>query len=318
MQNCPIFTSSVNISFAGEITNLPFGLKKKAKMKMNFESICDVFPKEEKFWPCPHPSSALPFFIRSYLRQHFGSIFAANDLYKKNSPTRLGVATRAFEIGDPISTISKNHFIKTQELLTRIDYGSGRQRVAVIFHSYQNMSYQSELSFINKGQLANGVTALLEEAHRSLAHSFQIINVTNHDLFEGCKQAGKQFHNSDYTYFISDLLFDTSDTLSAANRALEIIKFFHLKKAIFIIVRDPMEYPNNEVEVEELIPWNYNKNFKSALYFSGNSYYNNIRNQIDFFNKKMTGNNNLIKVVHSMETVSNFIDFILKDIFRKK
>ena len=287
-------------------------------MKMNFESICGVFPKEEKFWPCPHPSSALPFFIRSYLRQHFGGIFAANDLYKKNSPSRLGIATRPFEIGDPISTISKNHFIKTQELLTRVDYGSGRQRAIVIFHSYPNMTYHSELSAINKGQLANGITAVLEEAHKGLAHSFQIIKVTNHDLFEGCKLIGKQFHNADYAYFISDLLFDTSDTHAAANSALEIIKFFHLKKAIFIIARDPLEYPNEETAVEELIPWDQNKSIMNSIYFSSNAYYKNIQNQIDFFNHKMTGNKNLIKVVHSKESVRSFIDFILKDIFRKK
>lgn len=285
---------------------------------MNFESICGVFPKEEKFWPCPHPSSALPFFIRSYLRQHFGGIFAANDLYKKNAPSRIGIATKLFEIGDPISTISKNHFMKTEELLTRVDHSAGRQSVAVIFHSYSNMTYQSENSEINKGQLANGVTAVLEEAHLSMAHSFQIINVTNHDLFEGCKLIGKQFHNADYAYFISDLLFDTSDTLAAANRALEIIKFFHLKKAIFMIIRDPMEYPSNEMELEELIPWEQNKNFKSSFYFSGNSYHKNIHNQINFFANKMSENNNLVKVIHSKETVSNFINFILKDIFRKK
>jgi hypothetical protein len=318
LQNCSIFNFSVNITFAGEITNLPFGLKKKAKMRMNFESICGVFPKDENFWPCPHPSSALPFFIRSYLRQHFGGIFAANDLYKKNAPSRLGVATRPFEIGDPISTISKNHFIKTQELLTRVDYGSGRQRVVVVFHSYPNMTYQSELSAINKGQLANGVTAVLEEAHKSLAHSFQMIKVTNPDLFEGCKLVGKQFQNADYAYFISDLLFDTSDTHAAANRVLEIIKFFHLKKAIFIIARDPMEYPSEEIEVEELVPWKQNKDSINPFYFSGNTYHKNIHNQISFFNHKMTGNNNLIRVVYPKETVSNFIDFILKDIFRKK
>ena len=90
---------------------------------MKFESICNVFPKEEKYWPCLHPSKALPFFIRTYLRQHFGGIFAANDLYKKNTPKRLGIATKPFEMGDPISTISMNHFIKTQELITKIDYG---------------------------------------------------------------------------------------------------------------------------------------------------------------------------------------------------
>lgn len=285
---------------------------------MNFENICSVFPEEEKSWPCPHPSSALPFFIRTYLRQQFGGIFAANDLYKRNSPSRLGIATRPFEKGDPISTLSKNHFIKSQELLTRVDFGSGRQKALIIFHSYPNMSYHSELSQINKGQLANGVIAILEEVHKCVAHSFNISKVTNHDLFEGCKLLNKNFQNSDYVYFISDLLFDPTDTWAAAHKAIEITKHFHIKKAIFIIVRDPMEYPENQIDVEELSPWDQDKKLKKSFYFSGNTYHKNIHEQIKFFNEKIMGNNNIVRVLSPKENLSNFVDFIIKDIFRKK
>lgn len=287
-------------------------------MKMKFESICDVFPKEEKYWPCPHPSKALPFFIRTYLRQQFGGIFAANDLYKKNTPTRLGIATKPFEIGDPISTISKNHFIKTQELLTRIDYGAGRQKVVVIFHSYPNMTYQSEKSLINKGQLANGLVAIIEEAHSGLAHSFQIVNVTAKDLFEGCKYVGKEFHNADYAYIISDLLFDSQDNYSAANKAIEIINLFHLKKAIFLITRDPLECPNEETEIEELIPWKKNNYDNKSNHFSGSEYKKNIESQFNFFSSKLFEKNHLARIIHSKETLISFINFILIDIFRKK
>lgn len=287
-------------------------------MKMKFESICNVFPKEEKYWPCLHPSKALPFFIRTYLRQHFGGIFAANDLYKKNTPTRLGIATKPFEMGDPISTISMNHFIKTQELITKIDYGPGRQKVIVVFHSYSNMTYQSEYSTINKGQLANGLVAIIEEAHSGLSHSFHVLNVTAKDLFEGCKYIGKEFHNADYAYIISDLLFDTEDNYAAANKALEIIKYFHLKKAIFLITRDPLESPNEEEEIEELIPWEKNKNENKTIYFSGNEYKKNIEEQFNFLSQKLREKNHLAKIVNSKETLMSFIDFILLDIFRKK
>ncbi|APJ03563.1 hypothetical protein [Silvanigrella aquatica] len=285
---------------------------------MNFETICEVFPKEEKYWPCPNPSRALPFFIKSYLRQNFGGILAANDLYKKNEPSRLGVATRQFELGDPISTLSKNHFIKTQDLFTRVDYGAGRQSAVVIFHSYKNMTYQSEFSGINKGQLAHGITALLEEIHKGLSHSFKIINIPEIDLFEGCKYVGKHFLQADFAYFISDLLFDSRDVFASANRALEIIQFFHIKKSIFIIARDPMEYPDENIKIEELMPWEQFHNYQNSHYFSGKNYRENIQNQIKFLDEKLKEKEHYIKVVQSKQTIVDFIDFILKDIFRKK
>lgn len=285
---------------------------------MNFETICEVFPKEEKYWPCLHPSSALPFFIKSYLRQHFGGIFAANDIYKRNFPNRLGTSTRPFEIGDPISTISKNHFVKTQELLTRIDYSTGRQRAVIIFHSYPNMTYQSELSNINKGQLSNGVVAILEEIHKCLGHSIQIMKFSNDNFFEEFTSIIKKIKNSEYIYFISDLLFDSSNTFASPDRVFEVINYFHIKKIIFIIVRDPMEYPNTETDIEELSPLINNKYIFKNTYFSGKDYYKNIHIQLEYFYKKVSESNNFAKVIYPRENVKNLINFIINDIFRKK
>ncbi len=285
---------------------------------MNFEHIANIFPKEEKYWPCMAPSKALPLFIRAFMREKFGGVFAANDIFKKNTPARMGVTTRPFEIGDPISTISRNHFIKTQELLTKVDYGPGRQKVVVIFHNYPNMTYHSEFTEINKGQLANGVLAILEEAHKSLSHYFKIYSVNHHDLFTGAKFYSKELHNAEYAYFITDLLFDYEHHLSAAQKTLELLNTFKIKKAIFILTRDPMEIKNKEENVEELIPWEKEITFKKYHHFSGEEYTKNIAEQIYFLEENIFNNKHILKIITAKDNVIDFINFILSEIFRKK
>ncbi|WP_338637577.1 hypothetical protein [Spirobacillus cienkowskii] len=284
---------------------------------MNFESLCEVFPKDEKLWPCQKPSRALPIFLKSYLRQKFGGFFSANDLFKKHSPSRIGITSRNFEDGDPISTISKQHFMKTDEVITRIDYSYGRQKAIGIFHVYQNMTYQSESSSINKGQLGNGVMGVLEEIHTSLSQSFHIIKANKPDLLESCKPIEWYLKNADYIYFLTDFLFDSSDVISSVEKALEIIKLFKIKKSIFLIIRDPEEFPDKKNIIEELYPWKEEKNLKHTFCFSGENYVNNIYYQINYFKEKTKNSNHTIKVIYPKESINILIDYILKNVLGK-
>ncbi|WP_186643861.1 hypothetical protein [Fluviispira vulneris] len=288
---------------------------------MNFEKICSVFPSEKKYWPCQQPSRALPFYIRAHLRNLFGGVFSANDLNRRNLPSRLGITIKPFEKGDPISAISKNHFIKTQNLLTRTDYGQGRQRVVVLFHCYDNMLYQSEKTLINKGQLAIGITAILEEAHRSLAHSFDIFPIYDNDLFSGALLHNKRLISADYIYIITDLLFDATEPFAAAENALQLINYMHLKQCVFFITRDPLEYPikdNINSTIEELIPWEKNDSSKSTYYFSGSEYQINSRNQINYFKNKALESKSIVQVINPHDNLSEFIQFIIKNNLRNK
>nr|BFD32447.1 hypothetical protein GTC16762_20650 [Pigmentibacter ruber] len=285
---------------------------------MNFEQIASVFPMEEKYWPCVNPSKALPLAIRSYIKEKFGGIFSANDFFKKNSPSRLGIATRPFEIGDPIVTISKPHFIKTNELLTKIDFSPGRQKVIVIFHNYFNMAYFSEKSKINKGQLANGILAILEEAHKGLSHFFKILPVNTIDLFSGSKQYQTELQNAEYVYFITDLLYIHDNHLAAAKNVLELLKNFKIKKAVFLLPRDPLETTKLNENIEELIPWKNDINIKNNIYFSESEYYKNIENQITFLRNEVKQNNHIVKIVTAEDKIGNFIHFLFHEVFRKK
>ncbi|KAB8033766.1 hypothetical protein [Fluviispira multicolorata] len=288
---------------------------------MNFENICSVFPSEEKYWPCQHPSRALPFYIRAHLRNLFGGVFSANDLNKRNLPSRLGITIKPFEKGDPISSISKNHFIKTQNLLTRVDYGHGRQRVVVLFHCYENMLYHSEKTTINKGQLAIGITAILEEAHRSLAHSYDIFAVKEKDLFAGALLHNKSLRVADHIYIVTDLLYDSTEPFAAAENSLKLINYLHLKQCVFFITRDPLEYPiinNDSSQIEELIPWENKDISKNSHYFSGNTYQINSQNQIKYFQDKALESKSIVNVVSPHDNLSNFIQFIIKNNLRNK
>ncbi|WGL59600.1 hypothetical protein QEJ31_13800 [Pigmentibacter sp. JX0631] len=285
---------------------------------MNFEQIASVFPKEEKYWPCLNPAKALPLAIRSYIKEKFGGIFSANDLFKKNSPSRLGVTTRPFEIGDPIATISKPHFIKTNELLTKIDFSPGRQKVIVIFHNYINMTYSSEKSKINKGQLANGILAIIEESHKGLSHFIKVLPVNSVDLFNGCKQYQRELQNAEYVYFITDLLYIYDNHLAAAKNVIELLNNLKVKKGIFLLSRDPLETNNININIEELIPWKKDINFKNNIHFSGDEYFKNIDNQIMFLRNEIKQNKHLVKVLTSEDNIEIFINFLIHEVFGKK
>lgn len=285
---------------------------------MIFETIARVFPKEEKYWPCMAPAKALPIFLRAFMREKFGGVFAANDIFKRNTPSRMGISIKPFEIGDPIATVSRNHFIKTTELLTKVDYAAGRQKVVVIFHNYSNMTYQSEHTTTNKGQLANTVLGILEEAHKGQSHYFKVLAVTDSDLFVGCELYKKDLQHSEYVYFITDLLFDNADHFAAANTAVKILNTFHIKKAIFIVTRDPLEYTDIKNNIEELVPWTKKSDSAKYHFFSGEEYLKNLSSQINFLKSIISQNNHLIKIVTANDHVLDFINFILLDIFRKK
>jgi hypothetical protein len=290
---------------------------------MNFESICGVFSAEQRFWPCPNASLALPFFFKASVQQRFGGAFAANDVHSRTTPRRDGVWTRRFQAGDPFHSLSKTHLMKTNEFLTRVDDSAGRQRAVVVFHSYVNLLYQSWSCKINKGQLANGVVGILEQAHRSVTHFFKVLSFQTNNLFAECHFFSKDLRSADYVYFITDLLFDSCDMFAAAQQACDVIEHFHFKKVIFIIVRDPFELPLFKQEsvamdsCDELIPWQESPHGQKIKHFSGEVYFENLRQQIDFFTKKVEEKHHLVTVLNAWDKVIPFVNFVVEKVLGK-
>lgn len=285
---------------------------------MQWENICSLFPNSLEQWPVPHASAALPFFIRARIREAFGGVLAASDLNRKTSPQRFGIAVRPFEQGDPISTLSRSHLVKSQQLFTKIDVSQGRQCAVVLLHAYENMLFASKPGGVSKGQLALGLGAVVQETHQSLAHAFSVHAIRSPNFYEGVLPLLGLLKKAHAVYIVSDLLFDSSALHASCRQVEHFLTHLPLKKVNFFVVRDLLEVvsPENSAQgVVQMFPYGSRDekvgNYSDALYFE------NLRAQLEEFTKKMEMQAHAVRLVTAQDDVNDFIHFLLHEKFGK-
>lgn len=278
---------------------------------MQLETLARFFSNEISQWPVVCPSKALPFYMKSLIQNTWGKKYSVNDYHKKQAPNRFGVTTRGFQIGDPLKSISMNHLLRLNQFVTKLDVSSGQKNVLILFHTYENMSYSSELSEVNKGQLANAVCAILETIHKNLGQQVKIKSLTNSYFFESCLKWQKLFQFYEKIYFISDFLFQTESIFSSAEEVEKVVKYFHLKDCVFILTRDPLEIStqNHHQKTDELFPWS-DSSLRNRNYFSDEIYSENLRKQISDFKSRMKKCHNDSVVLTPQNTIFEFLTFL--------
>ncbi len=253
---------------------------------MKLSEICTAFPSNN--WNCPHPAQALPFQVRAKLRTLFGGLFSSTDRARRRAPTRTGIATRPFEAGDPFSALSMPHLIKKGEWETRVDSAPGRQRATIIFHGYEKLLYSSPQSLVNKAQLALGVAAIIEAAHDSLAQPCELIFISENNLPHAIAVHAPKLRRAQYTYIITDLLFDESGIFNSGEKLLAALTNGGIKHPVVAVVRDVYETtqtnPLEKLSVE-LLPYKNSTNNSLNSLYSGPFYINNLREQFSHLSK---------------------------------
>ncbi|MES2615394.1 MAG: hypothetical protein V4591_08265 [Bdellovibrionota bacterium] len=278
---------------------------------MQLEKIALLFPDQISTWPILSPSKALPFHINTFIKNTWGKNFSANDFNKKYLPHRFGFMTRHFQQGDPLKTISRSHLLRLNLFVTKLDVSPGRKNILVLFHSYPNMAFRSDFSKANKGQLANGICAILERIHKSLGQSFTIKTLHGEDFFSGCRQLHKYMRSYEKIYFLSDFLFNSTSSIACATEVQNTIKYFNLKKNVFIIIRDPLEkIQHNSNENYELLPFSG----KMSKGLCGDAHYNsrlqqqifaieNVIKQTQNFSMLMTSSHSLAELLETLQII---------------
>lgn len=286
---------------------------------MQLEELALLFPNQISQWPVVAPSKALTFYIKTLIRNTWGKSFSANDFNKKYLPNRFGVFTRNFQPGDPLKTLSRSHLLRLNLFVTKLDVSPGRKNALVLFHSYHNMTFNSEFSKVNKGQLANGICAILEEIHKSLGQNFTIKTLHGEDFFAECVKHHKTIRSYEKVYFLSDFLFNSENKEACAHEVQNTIKYFHLKKCVFFIIRDPLETIENNVfnQAYELLPWSSSLSAEGGggqkNLYGDIRYKDNLQEQISAIEEKIKETQNFSKVITPSYSVTEFLQFMNRD-----
>lgn len=240
------------------------------------------------------PARALNTSLRVRVRRSFGGILAAADMARVKSPQRLGISLRPYEVGDPMRTMSRAHLLKTGELMTRTDFSPGRQNCGVIFHGYENQEFKGLESLANKGQVGLSVAALIQTFHEYLSHSFDFVCLEDKDLGKALKLLSRRSSSWDYTYVISDFLFDSSSPTASADAFYEGMVSMGFKRGAAFVVRDPLEALwNNRLfdRSASLIPYmmdspNDSLEEGADYLYSGREYGRHLKEQLDDFSSR--------------------------------
>ena len=278
---------------------------------MRLFDLCTSFDASQNSWAHPNPARALPFDLRAKVRLRFGGIFAASDITRRRSPSRLGVSLRSYERGDPTRTLATHHYLRTGELLTRTDSAPGRQSACIVFHGYETLLFQSADSLGNKGQVALTVAAIIQEMHASVGHVCKIHFSGEKNLPETLVSLQKTIRKSQSVYILTDLLFDPSSRDSASERLAEALFKCQVRHPSLFVIRDPLEWVENNPLVEsptELLTFKGAGAAGSHTY-SGNAYLENLVMQMKVFEQSdtlkspaqvITGNHTLESVISNL------------------
>lgn len=276
---------------------------------MRLFDACTVFPSARENWIVPHPGRALPVHVRAKLRASFGSLFSASDLARLKTPSRLGIALRPYESGDALKTLSLQHYVRTQELATRIDTASGRATAGIVFHAYENMEFSSS-NLGNKAQLGLVLSAVLEVLHEAHLHHVEVLFVTERDFQVGLKKISQKIARWNFRYLISDFLYFENKEDALKPQIAQALQELGLSSSHVFIIRDLLEQPqNNQLSdvSDALIPFG-ESDHTTNQFFSGENFVKNLQNQLMHIERSLTsvgghsllvtGNTELAQIVH--------------------
>jgi uncharacterized protein (DUF58 family) len=212
---------------------------------MKLAELCTAFPEKADAQTVRRPGTAIPATLRLKLRAQRGHLQAALDHHPQRSPDRLGLGLRPYEAGDPLRTIALRPLVLQEQLLTRTDSSKGRFHVTVVVHSYAHMNFKSDSNLPSKNQLAWAVAGLLQNLHEQSAQRVDILVIGDRSLPEGLLRHAAALRRSHFCYVVTDLLFDASARGAAVDSVISALNFIHLRKGMFIVVRDPLESPDS-------------------------------------------------------------------------
>jgi hypothetical protein len=275
-----------------------------------------LFPGSPQEWDVAHPAKAVVAGIRAHVRRQFGTLQTAADKARVKEPTRLGVALRPYEPGDPLRALSRSHLIRTNELVTRTDYAVGRRTCAILFHAYENMHFQSPDAPANKGQVALALSALVEAVYESLAQTCLFRVVREKNLGDVVAHLGAGAKRPDDLIVVTDLLFWPHAMEASARGLLEGVVRGGFHRVCVFVVRDVFEHPVQNPLAKKsaaLLPFASSTRGVTergdasleALY-SGASYQENLKSQLDDFRQEANRFGVRVHVVtgeNSMESV---------------
>ena len=204
---------------------------------MKLADFCGNYPSEQENWHNLKLAKALPVHLREILHTKIGSLFAANDLSRAKNSSRLGLALRPFQPGDRIKAISLGHFMRTDEIMTRIDNAQGQLTARIFCITTRSLDYQSEAAACTKGQIMLGVAAVLETLHQRQNHRIRICFCPRDEFAIHLAHAAKSRQGAEAIYVLSDFLngslqTDFDNLLQAGYTALRFsLQFFCIRDA---------------------------------------------------------------------------------------
>jgi hypothetical protein len=245
--------------------------------------LAKLFPESPNQWDLSRPSKAVSAGLRAHVRRRFGSLQTAADVARIKEPTRLGVALRGYEPGDPLRALSRTHLVRTNELFVRTDYSAGRRSCLVFFHAYENMAFASAGSEANKGQIALAVSAVVEAIYESLAQSCVVRVVRERGIADVISAVGKSGSRPDDVVVVTDMLFLTAATQASTRALLESFVQGGFRRACLFVVRDILEHPSENKLGKQSVAlrpfWSEEANAEPL--FSGVEYEQNLVRQLE-------------------------------------
>ena len=184
---------------------------------------------------------ALPRSLRLPLGRVTGGLGAAGDRASPFGPTRLGLAVRPYEPGDPPRTLCVPSYARTQSLLTKVDRAPGRAQVEVVIATGPSMEFSS--TSVHKGQVALAAAALAELGHgRGLRH-------VRTGFLQGSLGAQtlaaweRRLRRAHLVYLIADFLPQGEDWRAGTDELTALLLGSPwCSKTVVVVVRDPLEW----------------------------------------------------------------------------
>jgi disulfide oxidoreductase YuzD len=212
---------------------------------MKLAELCTAFPETAGSQEIRHPASAVPHLLRLKLRAQRGYLQAALDTHPQRSPSRLGLGLRPYEAGDSLRALSYRHILMQEQLLTRTDVSAGRFHVSIIVHSYENMNFKSSADRPSKNQLAWAAAALIQNLHEQQAQKVDVFTIADRNLSEHIQKHASRIRHSHFCYLVTDLFHNPESRDASVKDVLESLGVLHIRRGLVVVVRDPLESPEN-------------------------------------------------------------------------
>lgn len=281
-------------------------------------SLAKLFPASQEQWDIQRPSKAVVASVRAHVRRRFGTIQASSDKARVKEPTRLGIALRPYEPGDPLRALSRMHLIRTNELVTRTDYAAGRRSCAILFHAYNNMVFSSADAAANKGQVALAVSALAEVVYESLAQACYFRLVREPDLGSVIAALGHSGGRTHDLVLVTDALFFSNTREATAMSLVEGVVKGGFSRVCVFVVRDPLEHPlDNKLSKRSAALRSFgNEDVAEEPLYSGEEYERNLRRQLEHLRTELLKVGAEIHVVTGRTAMEFVLDSVVNFVGR--